>query len=183
MSKLYKYFLVILSFLVAILILFISFNSASRSTLVKENSFKARRFYLQKEILPDHSLYPLLMLADRFRLAIADQERRVYLLTAYANRRLFYASKLLDKKEEDLSLTTFTKAEKYLNRAFRETKLLKDVDQHNRSYDELVFFVLESSEQHLLTLEKELDCFNSENRSVLINLQNETLLLKSELSQ
>lgn len=183
MSKPYKYFLALLSFFVAFLILFSSFNSVSRSTLAKENSFKARRFYVQKEILPDHSLYPLLMLVDRFRLAMADQERRVYLLTAYANRRLFYAVKLLDKAENNLSLTTFTKAEKYLNQALVEVKLLKAKDQHNQSYDELVFFVLESSEQHLLTLEKKLDCFTVEHRSVLINLQNETLLLKSELSQ
>jgi len=39
------------------------------------------------------------MVVDRFRLEMADRERRIYLLVAYAKRRLFYATRLAEKEE------------------------------------------------------------------------------------
>lgn len=183
MSKYLKIVLIISSLLVAFFVLFSSLQSLSKASLTTTELVKERRFYVQKEILPDHSLYPLLMAVDRFRLAMADQERRVYLLTAYANRRLFYANKLLDKGENALSLSTFTKAEKYLNQALLEAKNLKSSDWQNPRYDELLFFVLDSADQHLSRLEKELDRFASEDRPILLNLNHETLLFKAELTQ
>lgn len=183
MSKWFKLLFYTLSLAVASFILLSSFQSLSKASLNPGDSLKSRRFYVQKEILPDHSLYPMIMLVDRFRLAMADQERRVYLLTAYANRRLFYALKLLERDEMCLSLTTFTKAEKYLNQALREAINLKQSDHQNPHYDELVFFVLESASKHLATLETELDRFTSEERAVLVSLEHETLFFQSQLTQ
>lgn len=181
--KFYQYFLPALAILVAIFILMASFQSASKSELSDTASIKTRRFYVKKEILPDHSFYPVLMAADRFRLAMADQERRSYLLAAYANRRLFYAIKLLEKGERALSLTTFSKAEKYLNRAIVEATALKKIDHHDENYDELIFFILQSIEEHAVAIEQISSDFNCDELAVLTALQDQTNLLRSQIDQ
>ena len=177
----HQYLAAVIAMLVACWILLASFYSAAKDTVGKNESIKNRRFYIRKEILPDHSLYPALMAADRFRLAMADQERRVYLLAAYANRRLFYANRLFEKGNLELSLTTLTKAEKYLNQALREAKELATGSVHDQDYDELTFFILESTRDHLLSVEECGTGFNSEQRAILNDLNNQTMILSDEL--
>ena len=168
-------------FLIAFAILLISFQSTARGRVADNFSLKQRRFYVRKEILPDHSLYPLMMGVDRIRLGMADQERRVYLLTAYANRRLFYAKKLAEHGNTALSLTTFSKAEKYLNQALREAKDLCLSEVNNQQYKELAFFVLESVDDHSIALENYCNSFELDDKTVLDLLELETLLLAKEL--
>lgn len=151
--------------------------------MLDTGNLKSRKFYVKKEILPDHSLYPLLMVFDRLRLSMADRERRLYLLTAYANRRLFYATRLINKGEEALALTTFSKSQKYLNQALLEARLLREENTHNQTYDQLIFFILEEAEHHQEVLEKNLDFFTEKNQSELKSLNEETLLLRGCLDQ
>jgi len=151
--------------------------------MLDTGNLKSRKFYVKKEILPDHSLYPLLMVFDRLRLSMADRERRLYLLTAYANRRLFYATRLINKGEEALALTTFSKSQKYLNQALLEARLLREENTHNQTYDQLIFFILEEVEHHQEVLEKNLDFFTEKNQSELKSLNEETLLLRGCLDQ
>ena len=183
MSKFLKYFLIILASLSSIFILLSSFNIASQSQISDVDNLKNRKFYVQKEILPDHSLYPLLMLIDRFRLKMADRERRVYLSVAYAKRRLFYATRLVEKGEMALALTTFTKSQKYLNEALLEVKELKTSNAYDSSIEQLVFFVLEAVEYQQAVLFDYIDDFCEADQAVLKNLDDETALLKSQLSQ
>jgi len=180
-TKPYQYLLLLLAFLLAISILLSSFFSIAQDQVSKNAFIKARRFYVQKEILPDHSLYPALMAADRFRLAMADRERRLYLQTAYANRRLFYAHRLLEKGQLELSLTTLTKAEKYLNQALREAKVLESELEHDQAYAELIFFLTESVTKHLRHLENCRSGFSAEQQSVLLDLMSQTVVLADEL--
>jgi len=183
MSKFLKYFLIIVAFFSSIFILFTSFNISSQSQLSNSAYFKSRKFYVQKEILPDHSLYPLLMVVDRFRLAMADSERRIYLLVAYAKRRLFYATRLVEKGEMVLALSTLTKSQKYLNQALQEVTSLKEESVYDPVSEQLVFFVLESVDYYQETIKQYLDDFCEADQVILNNLDNETVLLRSQLNQ
>ena len=183
MSKFLKYFLIISSVFTSIFILFTSFNISSKLQMLNSGNIKSRKFYVQKEILPDHSLYPLLMVVDRFRLEMADRERRIYLLVAYAKRRLFYATRLAEKEEITLALTTLTKSQKYLNQALLEAKNLKEESAYDPSSEQLVFFVLEAVDYQEEIVAKYLNDFSETERFVLNNLNDETELLRSQLGQ
>ncbi len=183
MSKFLKYFLIVLALLGSIFILLSSFNISSQSQIADAGNFKNRKFYVQKEILPDHSLYPLLMAIDRFRLEMADRERRIYLSVAYAKRRLFYATRLIEKGEMALALTTLTKSQKYLNQALLEVQALQASNTYDASIEQLVFFVLEAVDDQQAVIADYLDYFYDVDQSVLTNLASETALLKSQLSQ
>jgi hypothetical protein len=181
MSKLLKYFLLVSALFLAIFVLLVSFNISSQSEMLGSSSIKSRKFYVKKEILPDHSLYPLLMIVDRFRLAMADRERRVYLLMAYAQRRLFYAIRLIEKDELSLALSTLTKSQKYLNEALLSTKSLKETNLYDSSYEELVFFILEESAGYQKSVSEYLEFFAESDRNVLNCLSSETTLLREQL--
>ena len=183
MSKFVKYFLVIIALFISIFILLFSLNISSQSKTLGFSNFKGRKFYVNKEILPDHSLYPLLMVVDRIRLAMADRERRIYLMMAYAQRRLFYAISLIEKEETALALTTLTKSQKYLNQALQEVKLLKEENVHDSACEQLLFFVMEGVDRHQETVKEHLDCFREDDRTVLNSLNEETTLLRDQLGR
>lgn len=183
MSKFFKYFLLVSALFFSIFILFTSFNISSQAELVDAGNLKSRKFYVNKEILPDHSLYPLLMAVDRLRLSMADRERRIYLLMAYANRRLFYATRLLEKEELTLALTTFTKSQKYLNQALIEVKALKDENGHDPNFQQLMFLVLEGVDYQQEVLDQHLDTFSAIDCNALLTLSEETELLRTQLVQ
>lgn len=146
-------------------ILFISLQSANKNEATKDSSMKTGKFYVAKEILPDHSLYPLLMIVDRMRLELSDSERRTYLLVAYGNRRLFYSNKLLEKGNLDLALITLSKANKYINQALEENIVLLEKSSINKQheYQALAFFVLENLDKHIN--------FNRDHRSQFVGEQ------------
>lgn len=73
-----------------------------------------RTLYMDDTILPDHVLYPLVMVTDRVELEMADEHEQLYVKIQYAERRLGYAKQLLERGNTDLALSTLTKAQKYL---------------------------------------------------------------------
>lgn len=75
---------------------------------------RLRRFYWSKEILPDHTLYPLVMGVDRLRLMQAPAAARPALTISSAQRRLESARALLAKDETLIALDTLVKGQKYL---------------------------------------------------------------------
>lgn len=183
MSKFFKYFLLVSALFFSIFILFTSFNISSQAKLADAENLKNRKFYVNKEILPDHSLYPLLMAVDRLRLSMADRERRIYLLMAYANRRLFYATRLLEKEELTLALTTLTKSQKYLNQALIEVKVLKDENGHDPNFQQLIFLVLEGVDYQQEVVAQHLDILSTIDCNALQTLSEETKILKTQLAQ
>ncbi len=117
---------VLISFLglcIAILILAVSLVSSTPSVYSAGDQPKTndKEFYLEGDILPDHVLYPVVMMADKVKLTTARPEERLTLLVTYANLRLDSAEKLLHKKDQPLALSTLTKSQKYLLRAAQET--------------------------------------------------------------
>lgn len=79
-----------------------------------------RQFYLSNTILPDHVVYPLLMVIDRAQLKITSFPERLWLQAEYGWRRLDYANQLLEKNKYDLALTSLTKSQKYFLNAAQE---------------------------------------------------------------
>ncbi len=77
-------------------------------------------------ILPDHPLYILKTARDRILLFFTNNpEKKVHLNLLLADKRLVMGQLLWEKGKRDLSITTFSKAEKYLLAAGRDLSYLK----------------------------------------------------------
>lgn len=179
-----QYFFLLFAVGFACFVLFISLQSANKSYTATD-SFKEKKFYIHKEILPDHILYPWLMFYDRFRLELADQEEKNTLYVAYAKRRIFYAKRLLEKGETSLALTTYSKAIKYLNQALiNNQKLLGRHNSLQSRYDQQeAFLAIESSNEAIESINQERDKFADSDLVILDNLIAETVFLRDVLQE
>lgn len=151
--------------------------------MVNNNKLMSGKFYVAKEILPDHSLYPLLMIVDRLRLELADSDRRIDLLASNANRRLFYSRKLLEKNNQDLAFTTLSKALKYINQALEENIFLLEQASVNKEqeYQTTAFFILESFDKHVSFYSEHQAQFSDEEKSFLDALFAQGFILQQKL--
>lgn len=105
----------ILALVFASLIMGVSLINVTRNVAqANSHDFSIKEVYFGEEILPDHVAYPALMMQDRINLESASPLEKIYLRTAYANRRLYYTKKLIDKEKFTLAHSTLTKANKYL---------------------------------------------------------------------
>ncbi len=178
-----NYLFILFAVISASIVLFISLQSANKEEVSREIGMKAGKFYVAKEILPDHSLYPLLMVVDRIRLELSDSERRTYLMVAYNNRRLFYSKRLLEKGNLGLAFITLSKANKYINQALEESIVLLEKSSINKKqdYQVLGFFVLENLDKHLSFMAEHKNQFVNADQAVLDNLSVESLSLADKL--
>lgn len=178
-----NYLFILFAILFSGLIILISLQSANKTQMVNNNKLMSGKFYVAKEILPDHSLYPLLMIVDRLRLELADSERRIDLLVSNANRRLFYSRKLLEKNNQDLAFITLSKALKYINQALEENIFLLEQVSLNKKqeYQTTAFFVLENFDEHVDFYTKYQDQFSDEEKSFLDALFAQGFILQQKL--
>jgi hypothetical protein len=104
-------------------VLAVSLMSSVPSVYSAGDKFKAndKQFYLDGEILPDHTLYPIVMAADKVKLELARPQDKIHVYTTYANLRLSASEQLLEKDNPQLALTTLSKSQKYLLKAAQET--------------------------------------------------------------
>lgn len=176
-------FLSLLCVGLACFVLFVSLQSANKDEAVEAVSFKQSKFYIQKEILPDHSLYPLFMIYDRIRLEMADPTQKMILQNAYAVRRIYYAQRLLQKNEAALALTTFSKALKYQDQALLAAMKLqnKPTNRSDEQTHALIEQVLRTATDNLNKAESSKASFLPEDQETLGNLIHETTLLRNEL--
>jgi hypothetical protein len=69
-------------------------------------------------VLPNSPLWPLKALRDRLWLLVTlNRARQAELLLLFADKRLVSSQMLMQKGKPELAVSTFTKAEKYLERA------------------------------------------------------------------
>ena len=69
-------------------------------------------------ILPDHPLWPVKAFRDKFWLLITlNRSRQAELLLLFADKRLVSSRILFERGKPELAFSTFTKAEKYLEKA------------------------------------------------------------------
>ncbi|NCN03994.1 MAG: hypothetical protein GW942_02875, partial [Candidatus Pacebacteria bacterium] len=126
-----------------------------------------KQFYLNGEILPDHTLYPLVMVADKAKLMAAKPDERINIYTTYANLRLSAAQQLLDKDQTQLALTTLTKSQKYLLKASQET-----IEQNPANVTKV--HVLKTLVYHIDKHQEIKDQFSQEERNIIDQLDMES---------
>jgi len=134
-----------------------------------------KELYFEGEMLPDHIGYPVLMAVDRIRLESAPRLERVYMRTEYANRRLNYAQKLLEKDKPELALATMTKAQKYILAASQEilhNELPPNAEQH----------VYKTLQYHIDAVQSLEDDFTPAQMAVLQRLNEECRVVAEQLS-
>ncbi|MCB9813365.1 MAG: hypothetical protein H6772_03085 [Pseudomonadales bacterium] len=120
MAKKTKLMMSGLALIIALFIFGVSLIMASQ--IRSENSLRVseRKFYVGKTILPDHVLYPILMVADRIILQSSFGNRKIYVQMRLADDRLYSSKVLINNDQEELALSTMTKAQKYLINAAQE---------------------------------------------------------------
>lgn len=167
----------------ASLIIFVSLQSANKNKMASNGKLMSSKFYVAKEILPDHSFYPFLMIVDRLRLELADTEKRIGLLVSNANRRLFYSRKLLEKNNRELAFITFSKAIKYANQALEENIFLLEEASLNKrqEYQSIAFFVLENFDKQANFYKDFQMQFSDEEKSFLDTLFAQGFVLQENL--
>jgi len=134
-------------FAFALTVLFISLQSANKDQIAVEKRLSNGKFYVAAEILPDHSFYPLLMVFDRLRLQLANNQSQTELLISYAQRRLYYADRLMQREKPALAAVTFSKAIKYLNQAMEKSDATKYSESLASTYDKQQKFMSENRHQ------------------------------------
>jgi hypothetical protein len=166
----------LLGWIIAIVILLISLFSAAKLGTDRDANASGRGFYWTKEILPDHVLYPFLMVIDRVALETThDPAQRIYMQVNYAHRRLISAQLLADKQKNSLALTTLTKAQKYLSQA------AQDALTHQVSIPErrMVIKAIENQDQLAVQLAPH---FTTYDQGVLNQLRSESKILAEKLA-
>ena len=110
----------------------------------------AKKFYFGERILPDHVLYPAVMLVDRGLLVVASGESEIFLRIRLAQDRMIRAQKLLEKGEESLALSTLTKSQKYLILAVQE--FMSDTE-YSHEVGLALYTALQENTQNLIDAE------------------------------
>jgi hypothetical protein len=90
-----------------------------------QSQLSQRCFYLGEEILPDHLVYPLLMVADRLRLELASPVKQPQIQLEYAWQRLESSRQLMKKDRPQLALKTLEKSQLYWLAAQRQIEQLE----------------------------------------------------------
>lgn len=113
--------------LIGIFVLFISLLSSSKTVEFgarpDSRQQKPLRMFFSKEILPGTLMYPFLMARDWATLKLADTDtQRMDLYLKYADVRLNNAYVLMGKNETELSITSASKGELYMGKAFELVK-------------------------------------------------------------
>lgn len=159
--------------LVGLVIVFTSLYSANGSNYGLGDTASRRHFYISAEILPDHLLYPMVMLIDKMALSTAHQPaERIRIQVNYAHRRLNSARTLSANCKPGMALSTLTKSQKYLNQAAQEA-LINGSSQEKA----LVIRAIVHHEQQIQSITDEQLLHNQD----VVHLREEANALKNQL--
>jgi hypothetical protein len=123
-------------------------------------------------ILPDHPLYWLKMLRDRFMLWLAtDSTLKTDKLLLYADKRLGAAKVLVEGGKVQLGITTATKGEKYLEQAISQYNKTAAAGKNNA---ELKTKLSNATMKHVEVLTTMLPKTTDSTKTVLEELINKT---------
>ncbi|HCC84442.1 MAG TPA: hypothetical protein DEP87_02065 [Candidatus Pacebacteria bacterium] len=165
----------LLGWILAGVILVISLMSAARLTVDQGHTASGRTWYWSRTILPDHVLYPLLMVVDRLALeTTSDPKTRVYIQVNYSYRRTQSALTLIEKNQPELALTTLTKAQKYLNQAATEALVAELAIPEKR-------LIIKAIDHLNSVTDGALPSFTTYDRGVLQELRQEAVVLEEKL--
>lgn len=163
-----------LAFVFAVGILLTSLATASQVNSSGDKPETGHELYFNKEILPDHMLYPILMAEDRLKLETATTNDRIFLEIQYSNSRLEMSKQLLKENKKDLAVSTLTKSLKYLEQAALESQ------QHNSpdSVKTLIVRAIEYNNKEISKIQSELP---DPNRSSIQQLMDRNIVIATSL--
>ncbi len=122
---------------VAVLILVISIFSSSQVEYVFSQSSTPAPIFGEKvnveyqlpfagKVEPDSVLWPLKAFRDKVWILVSiDPVKKAEVLTLLANKRIIFAKNLMEEDNSELSVSTLTKSEKYLEQAVAQEKLAR----------------------------------------------------------
>lgn len=163
--------------LLGVMILLISLAAANRFTTGSNATMTGNQIYFGRKILPDHLLYPALMVHDRFTFESATPDQQFLLRISYADDRYESARQLLEYGKNELAMTTLTKSQKYL--ILSGIQLLQDdsIDLESR---EKLLQALDHSLYRLQEFQKE---YQGTEPVVISGLIEETKVLQQQLNK
>jgi len=121
------------------------------------------------KVLPDSSLWPLKALRDKVWLSLTvNKTKKAELRLLFADKRVWAAKMLFEKKKYDLGYSTLSKAEKYLEEAGQNTQ-----ENKNNGYDtkELLVRLANASLKHWQTIDEILIMAPEDARPEIIKLK------------
>lgn len=171
--------------LFGMLILLASLVATNRSLVGYQHSFSAGRMYFDKPLLPDHPFYPALMVRDRAVLWIADEERALFLRVRYAEERRLRAEQLMQQGQVGLAVTTFSKSQKYLLQAARQSLELTQFPGRTQTHtpDFVRSTMAENLDKSLWLLEDFRASAQGQDHALLTMLSEETKQVRELLRQ
>ncbi len=158
-------------------VLVLGFSLLTMSYQILGHHYGSRTLYLSGPILPDHVLYPALMLMDRYRLYQATPEQRFDLHLTYATRRQWASEQLVYRGQKDIAVMTAVKSQKYLISAALAIQDLPESDRPAARH-RLQTALLDQI-QAMAELEKSLPGFNT---TPISQLRSQQQILLSQLA-
>ncbi len=175
-GKLHTLSMIILA-LLGVIILFVSLAAANRVATGSGLFLSGNKIYFGRKILPDHLLYPVLMVHDRLIFVSATKNQQALLRLSYANDRFESAEELLKQEQLDLAITTLTKSQKYL--------MLSGLDVLNNvvTDQDIIQKVLCAIDHSIYRLQMFQSQYQGTESIVISNLIEETKVLQQQLEE
>lgn len=173
-SKVQIFWMAVLS-IFGCFILLISLLATNRVSAGHETPLTEGKLYFDGPMLPDHPLYPLLMVRDRVSLWTASEYEAIFLQVRFAEERRQRALVLLKQGQHEMALTTISKSQKYLLFATRQSLALPaESTGHHRDLAD----ILDKSLQHLEYIQ---DQTPTSNHDLLQHLAEDTRHARTQL--
>jgi len=152
----------------SILIISLIKTSAVKALSVAEVESSRKQLYFNREIQPDHILYPLKVAQEKIELLFLSPEERIEKKIELSQQRFDFAKNLLSEKEFELSLATFIKSQQYL---FESAHYLAEIEFTHRDR-QLFIDTLTTHNQELEQLVGSFpNCFENQIRDLLAQQQ------------
>lgn len=130
-------------------------------------------------ILPDHLLYPVKMLRDKIMLLlINDKQKKAEVYLLLADKRLGAGKVLMDGGKTQLAVETLSKAEKYLEQAVLQSKIL---EKESKEIAALLEKLDLASQKHLEILQEMIDKASETTKQELLKSLDLTTSLRQQL--
>jgi len=166
-----------LSILFGLGIISVSLFSASQPFVSNLPSATKTSFYFGSRILPDHILYPVVMVFDRLYLLSLPKDKRTPMEVQYAFDRMRSAEELLDgKNNPELALATLKKSQRYLLLAGNQT--LENPKDNVESCEYMCW----AMRAHIKDTSRLIEKFPPQYQSAVSELLNESRIMYKQLT-
>ncbi|PIY80020.1 MAG: hypothetical protein COY80_05080 [Candidatus Pacebacteria bacterium CG_4_10_14_0_8_um_filter_42_14] len=172
-----KLFAAAVSLLFGLGIISVSLFSASQPFATDLPSATRTSFYFGSRMLPDHVLYPIVMVFDRLYLLSLPKNERSSVEVQYAFDRMHSAEALLDgKNNPELALATLKKSQRYLLLAGNKTL------ENPKSNTVACEYIRWAMRAHIKDTSRLIEKFPAQYQSAASELLNESRVMYKQLT-